>query len=94
MKTDRLLDILVSLRMQNKSDSILHNDKACQKALKKQDIAFQKMKKLKLKKKQIRIIDDAISANNHYGAMYAYSAYRLGLQDEIKLMSELKEIQH
>lgn len=93
MKTDRLLDILISLRMRDKLDSTLHNDKAYQQALKEQDMALKKMEKLKLGKKQSRIIDDVLSANNHYGAMYAFGAYRLGMQDGVKLMTELKEME-
>lgn len=90
----RLLDMLVSLRMRDKLDSTLYNNKDYLDALKKQDRAFKKMEKMKLGKKQSRIIDDAISANNHYGAIYAYGAYKLGLQDGVKLMSELRETEN
>lgn len=79
--------------MRDRLDSTLNSDRAYQDALKKQDAAFRKMEKLKLSRGQSRIIDDAISANNHYGAMYAFGAYRLGLQDGIKLMSELREME-
>lgn len=41
---------------------------------------------------QGHIIDRAISAANDCGAAYGAVAYKLGLQDGIKLMSELKEI--
>lgn len=93
-KTGRLLDILITSRMRDELDSTLHNYEDFQDALKKQDIAFKQLDKLKLSRKQSLIIDKAISANNHYGAMYAYCAYRLGLQDGVKLMSELKEMEN
>ena len=46
------------------------------------------LSKAELSKKQKAVVDRAISAANNCGAV----AYELGLQDGIKLMSELKEI--
>lgn len=91
-KKDRLLERLVSHRMSKKIDILLRKDKSYRNAVKRQDAAFNDMKKLKLSKKQKMIIDRAISANNHCGSMYGVVAYRLGLQDGIKLMSEINEI--
>lgn len=56
-------------------------------------LVSQRMSK-KLDKNQRIIIDEAISANNHCGAMYGIAAYRLGLHDGIRLMSEVKEIRN
>ncbi|MCI8801038.1 MAG: hypothetical protein HFH88_14690 [Lachnospiraceae bacterium] len=91
-KKNRLLERLVSQRMSEKIDIVLREDKFYRNAVKRQDIAFNDMKRLKLSKKQKMIIDRAISANNHCGAMYGIVAYRLGLQDGIKLMSEINKI--
>ena len=46
------------------------------------------LSKAELRKKQKSVVDRAISAVNDCGSV----AYELGLQDGIKLMSELKEI--
>ncbi|WWR16539.1 hypothetical protein V1224_03540 [Lachnospiraceae bacterium JLR.KK008] len=92
MKRKNLLDKLVALRTRKKLDIVLRNDKNYQDALKKQDLAFQTMKKLNLDKQQNLIIDRAISATTYCGAMYGAAAYKLGLHDGIKLMFELMEV--
>ena len=76
-KKYRLLERLVSQRMSEKIDIVLRKDKFYRNAVKRQDAAF---------------IDRAISANNHCGSIYGIVAYRLGLQDGIKLLSEINEI--
>jgi len=80
--------------MSKKLDKVLSRDKVYQDAIQKQNKAFSNMEKLKLNKNQRIIIDEAISANNHCGAMYGIAAYRLGLHDGIRLMSEVKEIRN
>lgn len=91
-KKDRLLEKLVSQRMARKLDTVLRGNKAYRKAVRQQDTAFSNMEKPNLDKNQRIIIDRVISANNHCGAMYGIATYRLGLQDGIKLMSEVNEI--
>ena len=45
-----------------------------------------------LDEEQKSIVDKAISAANDCGAVYGAVAYRLGLHDGIRLMSEIREI--
>ena len=80
--------------MKNILDSTTDNDINLQEASSKVDKALESMRGIELDEKQRLIVDDAISASNFYGVMYAHCAYRLGLQDGIKLMSELKEIEN
>jgi hypothetical protein len=47
------------------------------------------MDNAKLIRKQTAIIDMAISATNHCGAVYGAIAYRHGLKDGIQLLAEL-----
>ena len=91
-KKYRLLERLVSQRMSEKIDIVLRKDKFYRNAVKRQDAAFNDMKRLNLSKKQKMIIDRAISANNHCGSIYGIVAYILGLQDGKKLLSEINEI--
>ncbi len=46
-----------------------------------------------LSKEQKTSVDKAISAANDCGAAYGAVAYRLGLQDGIRLASEVKEFE-
>lgn len=91
-KTGSLLDLLVRVRTHKALDRAVVESKAYQYTLKRQDEAFDRLDKAGLSGKQKTIVDRAISAANDCGAVYGAVAYRLGLQDGIKLMSELKEI--
>ena len=91
-KTGSLLDVLVRVRTHKALDRAVVESKAYQYTLKRQDEAFDRLDKAGLSGKQKTIVDRAISAANDCGAVYGAVAYRLGLQDDIKLMSELKEI--
>lgn len=88
-----LLDILTEIRTVTALDTVLNSNKTYQKALKQQDKAFNKMEKIGLNEKQHTVADKALSAVNHCGAVYGAIAYRLGLQDGIKIASELREIE-
>lgn len=87
-----LLELLVKARTANALDKTVGKSKAYQDALKQQDKAFDILDKSVLNKKQRSIVDDAISAANHCGAVYGAVAYRLGLHDGIKLIAELRKI--
>lgn len=58
--------------------------------LKQQDKAFDRLDKAGLSGEQKTIVDRAISAANHCSTVYGAVAYRLGLQDGIRLASEVK----
>lgn len=80
MKTEKmkLLDILAEIRTVNALDEVLNNNNIYQNALKQQDKTFSKMEKIGLNCKQHSVVDKAISASNHCGAVYGAIAYRLG----------------
>ena len=63
------------------------------KAVKQQEIAVERMEKLELKKSHRLIIDHVISADSHCGAMYGEVAYRMGMKDGIRLMSEIRGLE-
>ena len=89
---EKILDILVKTRTVKALDEAVDKSSAYQETLKRQDKAFDTLDKAGLSKEQKAIVDRAISAANECGATYGAVAYELGLQDGIKLMSELKEI--
>lgn len=91
MGKERLLDILVSDRMNNALNEVLSNDYEYQMASEQQDTAFREMENLRLSSAQNKVIDRAISAINHSSAVYGAVAYRQGLQDGIRLVFELKK---
>lgn len=92
MQKEKILDILVKTRTVKALDEAVDKSSAYQETLKRQDKAFEVLDKAGLSKEQKAIVDRAISAANDCGAAYGAVAYELGLQDGIKLMSELKEI--
>ncbi len=92
MKNKTLLDILTTERMADSLETILRQDREYQHTLKQQNAAFHKMDNAKLSQKQAAIVDMAISATNHCGAVYGATAYRHGLKDGIRLLSELYKI--
>lgn len=92
MQKEKILDILVKTRTVKALDEAVEKSNAYQETLKRQDKAFDALDKARLSMEQKDIVDRAISAANDCGAAYGAVAYELGLQDGIKLMSELKEI--
>ena len=88
-KNDRLLEIFVSTRTVKALDKAVGKSKDYKDTLKKQDIAFDRLEQAGLSEEQKTIVDRAISAANDCGA----AAYRLGLQDGIRLASEIKEFE-
>lgn len=67
-------------------------DKDYQDALTQQQVAFDKLDELGLTKEQKGAIDQAITANNHFGAVYGAVAYRFGMEDGIRVWMETEEI--
>lgn len=89
---NNLLDILIKTRTVKSLDKAVGKSRAYKDTLKRQDKAFDRLDKAGFSGEQKSIVDRAISAANDCGATYGTVAYELGLQDGIKLMSELKEI--
>ena len=94
MKRGKLLDRIASQRMGRDIDRVLRKDREYRDAVKQQDIVFDELKKLGLDKVQRLTIDRAISADNQCGAVYGAVAYRLGMKDGIRLMTEIRQIAH
>lgn len=92
-KSKSLLDIFVKIRTVEALDKAVSRNSAYQDTLKRQDKAFGRLDSAGLSKEQSTIVDKAISAANDCGAAYGAAAYRLGLQDGIRLVSEVKEFE-
>lgn len=60
--------------------------------LKEQNMAYSELEKAGLDRKQKRIVDKVFTAINANGAAYGKVAYKLGLHDGIRLMSEVNKI--
>ncbi len=92
MKKDGLLEIIAEHRTGKNLDEAVRKDKEYQEALVQQKEVFDRMDALELTAEQKKVIDCAITANNHVGAMYGEVAYRIGLEDGIRLRMEMDEI--
>ena len=90
MKEEKLLDILVRERMEKTLNMLLRNNQDYQKAMKMLDEEYDKMEEINLSNRQYIMIDRVISSANHCGAVYGEAAYKLGLQDGARIVSELK----
>lgn len=84
-----ILDILMSERMEALED-IASGDEEYQAVRKEQMEAFKKLEQMGLTDDQREVIDDIISKINRNGATYGKIAFKQGLKDGAKLMSELK----
>lgn len=91
-KRERLLDVLARERIDHALELALINNNKYQDTVKEQDIAIERIDELGLSSKQFKVVDQAISAANHCGAVYGSVAYKQGLKDGIKLAVELCEI--
>lgn len=89
---EKILDILIKSRTVKALDKAVFKNRDYQNTLKQQEKAIDELNKAGLSEEQKAIVDMVISATNDCGATYGIVAYELGLQDGIKLMSELKEI--
>ena len=92
MRKEKILDTISYVRMGNALENALNNDRDYQHAVRHQETAFSRMDKLKLSSKQNKVVDRAISATNHCGSIYGEVAYKLGLQDGMRLAYELKKL--
>lgn len=91
MRKEKLINIIISNRTEKVLDRILENNREYQAALKEQDEAFRRLDQIQSNKEK-KIISRALDANNHCGAVYGEAAYRLGLQDGLKLAMELRAL--
>ena len=91
MTEDNLIDILIDERMSNALNDKLQVFPDYLETQKEQRKTNDKLDKMKLTKKQMKAADRAISAANANGWAVGSAAYRLGFQDGLKLISELKQ---
>lgn len=70
MNKNGLLEIIAAHRTGDYLDEVMINDKDYQEALVQQNEAFAMLEKLGLSREQKGIVDQAITANNHIGAVW------------------------
>lgn len=87
-----LLDILAEERIHKGLENVLVDNELYQAAQKEVDEALSELENVGLSREQNRVVDKAISATNASGAAYGATAYKQGLYDGIKLMSEVNKI--
>lgn len=92
MEKSGLLEIIAQHRTGYDLDEVIRKDKDYQKALEQQQVAFDKLDELGFTKEQKSVIDQAITANNDFGAIYGAVAYRFGMEDGIRVRMEMEEI--
>ena len=92
MEKRGLLEIIAQHRTVSDLDDILKGDQDYQAALTQQQEAFDRLDELAFTKEQKGIIGEAITANNHTGAVYGAAAYRFGMEDGIRVRIEMEEI--
>ena len=87
-----LLDILAEERIHKGLEDVLNDNELYQTTQKEVDEAINELEKIGLSRKQNKVVDKAISATNASGAAYGATAYKQGLYDGIRLMSEVNRI--
>lgn len=92
MEKNGLLEIIAAHRMMEALDAVMAKDKDYKEALAQQQEVFDKLDELGFTKEQKRAIDQAITVNNHFGAVYGAVAYRFGMEDGIRVRMEMEEI--
>ena len=92
MDKNGLLEIIAAHRKDDDLDEVLRKNKDYQEALAQQKEAFSMLDDLGLTAEQEKVIDQAITANNHTVAVYGAVAYRLGMEDGIRVRMEMEEI--
>lgn len=91
MRKEKLIDIIIANRTEKALDRLLEHNKEYREALKEQDEAFSKLDQIK--ESEVRkTVSKALDANNNCGAVYGKEAYRLGLQDGLRLAVELRAL--
>lgn len=91
-RDENLLDILAEERIHKGLENVLNDNELYQSAQKEVDEAINELEKVGLSKEQNKVVDKAISATNASGAAYGATAYKQGLYDGIKLMTEVNQI--
>lgn len=86
-----ILDSLMSERMEVLED-IANGDEEYQAVRKGLLEAFKKLDQMGLSDDQRAVVDDVVSKVNRSGAVYGKIAFKQGVKDGAKLMSELKGI--
>ena len=81
MEKNGFLEIIAAHRTGDALDAVMAKDKDDQEALAEQQEAFDRLDELGFTKEQKREIDQAITVNNHFGAVYGAVAYRFGMED-------------
>lgn len=92
MKKKELLEIIAQHRTVKALDDILKEDQDYQEALTQQQDFFDMLDEMGLTAEQKIVIDQAIAANNHCGAVYGSAAYRFGMEDGVRLRVEMEKI--
>ena len=92
MKKKELLEIIAQHRTVKALDDILKEDQDYQEALTQQQDSFDLLDEMGLTAEQKIVIDQAITANNHFGATYGAAAYRFGMEDGVRLRVEIEKI--
>ncbi|MBD5522349.1 MAG: hypothetical protein HDR03_14185 [Lachnospiraceae bacterium] len=87
-----LLDIIAEERIHKGLENVLNDNELYQTVQKEVDEAINELEKAGLSRDQNKVVDKAISATNACGAAYGATAYKQGLYDGIKLMSEVNRI--
>lgn len=91
-REENLLDILAEERIHTALQNALDENELYQSAEKEVDETLNELQKAGLSREQNKVVDKALSATNASGAAYGTTAYKQGLYDGIKLMSEVKQI--
>ena len=91
-REENLLDILAEERIHKGLENVLDDNELYQAAQKEVDEAINELEKVGLSREQNKVVDKVISATNASGAAYGATAYKQGLYDGIKLMSEVNQI--
>lgn len=91
-REENLLDILAEERIHTALQDALNNNELYQSAEKEVDETLNELQKAGLSREQNKVVDKALSATNASGAAYGATAYKQGLYDGIKLMSEVNRI--
>lgn len=90
--TKSLLELLARIRTIKALDRAAKIDSYYRTTLKEQNMAYSELEKAGLDRKQKRIVDKVFTAINTNGAAYGKVAYKLGLHDGIRLMSEVNKL--
>ncbi len=92
MEKSGLLKIIAAHRTGDYLDEVMRKDKDYLEALAQQEEVFDMLDALGLTAEQKSVVDRVITANNHLGAVYGEVAYRVGMEDGIRLRMEMEEI--